>query len=110
MLTSQAIKNEARNLGFTLAGVTTPEPAPHLTAYENWLRLGRHASMGYMASERARMCRRDPHLILPECRSILILGVRYPDPKIAKPDEKVRPSGRVAAYAWVLDYHLVLPE
>ena len=86
MLTTQAVKDEARHLGFALAGVTTPETPPHMSAYENWLRLGRHASMEYLAGERARTCRRDPRLILPECRSILVLGVRYPDPKTAKPD------------------------
>ena len=79
----QAIKTEARRLGFTLAGVTTPNPPPHVSAYENWLQLGRHGSMDYLANERARKCRRDPRVLLPECRSILMLGVRYPDPKTA---------------------------
>ena len=110
MLTSQAIKNEARHLGFLLAGISSPEPPPHLSAYENWLRLGRHGSMEYLANERARARRRDPRLILPECRAILLLGVRYPDPKTALVNEKAGSSGRVAAYAWGRDYHLVLPQ
>jgi epoxyqueuosine reductase len=109
-LTSQLVKNEARHLGFTLVGITTPEPPPHVSAYENWLAQGRHASMEYLAGERARTCRRHPRLLLPDCRSILILAARYPDPKIAKPDEKAGPTGRVAAYAWGRDYHLVFPE
>ena len=66
--------------------------------------------MQYLAGERARMCRREPRFILPECRSILMLGVRYPNPKTLKPDEKAGPTGRVAAYAWGQDYHLVLPQ
>ena len=110
MLTSQSVKDEARHLGFALAGFTTPELPPHVSAYEAWLRLGRHASMQYLAGERARMCRREPRFILPECRSILMLGVRYPNPKTLKPDEKAGPTGRVAAYAWGQDYHLVLPQ
>jgi epoxyqueuosine reductase len=110
LLTSLAVKNEAHHLGFTLAGITTPEPPPHLSAYQNWLTLGRHASMEYLAGERARLCRRDPRLILRECKSILMLGVRYPDPKTAKPDEKAGPTGRIAAYAWGRDYHLVFPQ
>jgi epoxyqueuosine reductase len=110
LLTSQAVKNEARHLGFTLAGVTTPEPPPHLSAYENWLTLGRYGSMEYLANQRARTCRRDPRLILPECRSILMLGVRYPYPRTDIPDEKSGPAGRIAAYAWGRDYHLVLPK
>jgi epoxyqueuosine reductase len=106
----QAIKNEARRLGFTLAGVTTPDPPPHFSAYENWLRLGRYGPMDYLAGERAQACRRNPRLILPECRSILMLAVRYPDPKTAQPDPETGSKGRVAAYAWGRDYHLVFPE
>jgi epoxyqueuosine reductase len=107
---TQAIKNEARHLGFALAGITPPDAPPHLSTYENWLKLGRHASMAYLAEGRARERRADPRRILPDCRSILVLAIRYPDPK-NDPDEQSTPgSGRVAAYAWGRDYHLVLPE
>jgi epoxyqueuosine reductase len=106
----QAIKKEARRLGFTLVGVTTPDPPPHFSAYENWLMLERHGSMDYLADERARICRGDPRRLLPECRSILLLGMRHPDPKAARPDEETGLSGQVAAYAWGRDYHMVLPE
>lgn len=106
MSLAQAVKNEARSLGFSLAGVTTPEPPLHWPAYEHWLSMGRHGSMDYLADSR----RADPHLVLPECRSILVLAVRYPDPESAAQNECLRPTGRVAAYAWGRDYHLVLPE
>jgi epoxyqueuosine reductase len=106
----QAIKNEARRLGFALAGFTTPDPPPHVPAYDNWLLLGRHGSMAYLSDARARQCRRDPRLLLPECRSILMLGVRYQDPKTAGPEQETGLSGQVAAYAWGRDYHVVLPE
>ena len=102
----QAIKNEARRLGFTLAGFTTPDPPPHLPAWEGWLALGRHGQMDYLTDRR----RADPHLLLPECRSILALAVRYPDPLTAPRFDGLDPHGRVAAYAWGADYHLVLPE
>jgi epoxyqueuosine reductase len=91
-------------------GITTPEPPPHMPAYENWLMLGRHGSMGYLAGERALTRRRDPRQILPECRSILMLGMRYLDPKTAKSTEGVGPTGRVASYAWGRDYHIVIPK
>ena len=110
MLTSQAVKNEARHLGFALVGITPPEQPPHVSAYENWLKLGRHGSMDYLASERGRTGRGEPLTILPECRSMLMLGIRYPDPKTGKPNTKAGPTGRIAAYAWGLDYHLVLPK
>lgn len=79
----QAILNETRQLGFLLAGVTTPDPPPHLSAFENWLAQERHASMDYLASDRSRSRRADPRLVLPECKSILVLALPYTDPKTA---------------------------
>ena len=126
----QAIEAEAYRLGFELAGVTTPDPPDHLEIYERWLGAGRHGEMGYLASERARQRRADPRLILPECRSILVLGMRYPAPvshlqpeplQVIKSqgypligsqpaiDGNSASRGRLAAYAWGDDYHDVLP-
>ena len=106
MSLKNVIKTEARLLGFPLVGVTTPEPPPHWPAYEHWLFMGRHGSMDYLADRR----RADPHLVLPECYSILVLAVRYPNPESAAQNKGPHPAGRVAAYAWGRDYHLVLPE
>jgi epoxyqueuosine reductase len=107
----QAVQNEARRLGFTLAGVTTPDPPPHLEVFENWLAEGRHGAMGYLGAERARARRADPRQILPECRSILVLAIPYPNPAHAgNAAAGAEPRGRVASYAWGTDYHLVLPE
>lgn len=106
MTLTDSVKNEARRLGFALAGVTTPDPPPHWPVFHNWLALGRHASMHYLTDPR----RADPRLVLPECRSILVLAVPYPDPRTAPPADPPSPGGRVASYAWGRDYHLVLPE
>ncbi|HEX7619657.1 MAG TPA: tRNA epoxyqueuosine(34) reductase QueG [Anaerolineales bacterium] len=106
MSVTQAVKNEARRLGFSLVGVTTPEPPPHWTAYEHWLSMGRHGSMDYLNDSR----RADPRRVLPECHSILMLAVRYPDPESAMQTKSSNPVGRVASYAWGRDYHLFLPE
>lgn len=106
----QSIKAQARRLGFLLAGITTPDPPPHFQVYENWLIEGRHAQMHYMAEDRNRLFRSDPRQILPQCRSILVLAVPYPDPKTAPAPDGPPPHGRVAAYAWGDDYHLVLPQ
>jgi epoxyqueuosine reductase len=106
MSLTQAVKNKARRLGFPLVGITTPEPPPHWSAYENWLSKGRHGSMNYLTDPR----RADPRLVLPECCSILVLAVRYPRPESDAQNEGARPVGRVAAYAWGCDYHLVFSE
>ena len=115
---SQKIKAKAQELGFPLVGITTPDPPPHIPSYLDWLDAGRHASMGYLADERARTRRADPRLILPECQSILILAAPYADPRLASvklpsPDgrraENER-TGIISSYAWSDDYHLILPE
>lgn len=118
MSLTQVIKKEARRLGFTQVGVTTPEPPPHLPTFENWLALERNGSMGYLANERSLQRRRDPKLILPECRSILVLAMLYLNPssevgrvnKTAFIGDETDSTGRIAAYAWGQDYHLVLNE
>ena len=101
----QIIKDKARQLGFVLAGVTTPEPPPHYSTFENWLAQGQHGSMGYLADERSRTRRADPRKILPECKSILVLATPYHSPLPVGEGLGVR----VASYAWGNDYHDVLP-
>jgi epoxyqueuosine reductase len=115
MSIEQAIKDQARRLGFTLAGVTTPDPPPHLLTFERWLEAGRHGEMAYLGDERSQTRRADPRQILPECKSILVLAAPYSDPKSAEASEELdsgpRLDGRVASYAWGDDYHNVfLPK
>jgi epoxyqueuosine reductase len=104
------IKLEAYRLGFELAGITTADPPPHFPVYDYWLAMGRQASMGYLNEERARIKRADPKQILPGCQSIVVLGLRYSNPKLENERESNSTTGRVAAYAWGTDYHLVIPE
>lgn len=105
----QKIENKARQLGFILAGVTTPEPPPHISTFENWLAQGHHGTMNYLAEERSRARRADPRAILPECKSILVLATPYSSPLPKGEGLGVRAEGQVAAYAWGDDYHDVLP-
>jgi len=110
----ELIKNEARRLGFVLAGVSTPDPPPHVSVFEEWLTQGRHGSMRYLSEARSRLCRADPCQLMPECRSIIVLAVPYSNPGPLEAEEArsadEQPRGRVAAYAWGQDYHDVLPE
>ncbi|HEX9333368.1 MAG TPA: tRNA epoxyqueuosine(34) reductase QueG [Anaerolineales bacterium] len=100
----QAIKDKARQLGFILAGVTTPDPPLHYSTFENWLAQGHHGTMNYLATERSRTRRADPREILPECKSILVLATPYSP---SSPSRR-RDGGEVASYAWGDDYHDVL--
>lgn len=102
---NQAIKEKARQLGFLLAGVTTPEPPPHYSTFETWLAQGHHGTMDYLASDRSRARRANPLEILPECKSILVLATPYSPPSPARRGDE----GEVASYAWGEDYHDILP-
>jgi len=95
------IKNEARRLGFTLAGVTLPVRPPNYPIFKSWLAAGYHGTMSYLSGEGAER-RADPRILLPECKSILVLGIPY----AAASGE----AGGVASYAWGKDYHLELPN
>lgn len=107
---AQALKNHARQLGFSLAGITTPAPPPHFSSYQRWLSAGFHAGMTYLAEDRARLRRANPREILPDCQSILVLAIPYFNPQQASlPQNAARPTGRIAAYAWGDDYHQRLP-
>ncbi len=106
MSLTEVIKTEARRLGFSLVAVTTPDPPPHWPTFEHWLSQGRHGSMEYLTDYR----RQDPRLVLPDCKSILMVAMNYPDPSSGNQNNGPRPTGRVAAYAWGRDYHLLIPE
>src|SRR3990172_2275810 len=95
------VKQEAFRLGFELVGVTTPDPPPHLDVYQEWIQNARHGDMGYLATERALGRRADPRSILPECRSILAVGLRHAPPPSAGSDG-------IAAYALGVDYPRVI--
>jgi len=102
----QRIKDKARQLGFSLAGVTLPDPPPHYSTFEHWLAQGLHGSMNYLATEKARARRADPREILPECKSILVLATAYPSPSGRGQGEG---EIQVASYARGEDYHNILP-
>jgi len=98
------LKSKAHELGFDLVGITSPEPPPHLDVFVRWLDSGRHGEMAYLATERSRVRRSDPHVILPECQTILVVGSNYARSGDTLPGSAVN----VAAYALGLDYHDLL--
>lgn len=65
--------------------------------------------MDYLASERSRSRRADPSLILPGCKSILILALPYQQPDLTGFKKPVRSGFHIAAYALGDDYHDIIP-
>lgn len=108
MGTAQALKTRALELGFNLVGITPAEPSPYLDAYFRWIESGMQGTMNYMARPDRQARRRDLNVILPGVRSLIVVGLDYAS--AAVPDEVLHdPSrGRIAAYAWGLDYHDIL--
>jgi epoxyqueuosine reductase len=104
----QAIQDKARQLGFSLTGVTIPTPPPHYSTFEHWLAQGRHGTMDYLASERSLTRRADPRQILPECKSILVLATPYHPPSRAEQSNNEF-EAHIASYARGADYHDVIP-
>ena len=65
--------------------------------------------MDWIATGRARERRANPRLILPECKSILVLGIAYPPSTPSRAQAAGWNQGRIASYALGVDYHDVLP-
>lgn len=98
-----AIAATAAEHGFGLVRFAALDPAPGVEAYDRYLAEGRHGSMAWMV--RSRDPRANPRLLLPEARSVVVLGVDYAWPR---PPDPGGLTGKVAAYAWGRDYHNLL--
>src|SRR5438445_793765 len=116
------INQHAHDLGFELAGIAPATPADGFDELLSWLEQGFAGEMNYM--HRHAEARRHPSSILPEVRSVVMVGMNY------KPDTRragcvsplVAPSnqgahaprspgarkGQIARYARGEDYHDVL--
>jgi epoxyqueuosine reductase len=97
------LKHWAHELGFDLAGIAAATPADTFDHFRDWLDHGYAGEMTYL--HRHAEAHRRPSSILPEVRSVVMLGMNY------KPaEEPVDAPGKVARYARGLDYHDVLRQ
>ncbi|RME72409.1 MAG: tRNA epoxyqueuosine(34) reductase QueG [Chloroflexi bacterium] len=103
MTLTQRIKEKALDLGFDLIGIAPAQYAPHAGAFRRWLANGYHAGMGWLARDPHR--REDPRQVVAGAQSVVVVGVSYflLDPPPALWNDPSR--GRIARYAWGLDYH-----
>jgi epoxyqueuosine reductase len=69
------IKARAHRFGFDLVGITTADPAETGEQYAEWAAAGRAGEMGYMSRDPER--RRDPAAVMPDARSIVVVGMLY---------------------------------
>ena len=106
-LRKEKIRAEALRLGFSFIGFTNPQQTPHFSAYEEWLNDPSPEELDYLKKKYVYDARKEPGLILEDARTVIVLGLGYPNPtlvntlSISKSDK----SGRIAAYACLPDYH-----
>lgn len=105
---AQLIGQKADELGFDLVGVTPVGPSPDYERFQQWLADGHHGTMAYLARRAAE--RGDPRLLLPEARSLIVLGASYFDQALPEAWRQDPSRGLIAAYAWGEDYHEVLKQ
>ncbi len=107
MTRADVLKRLAREEGFELAGICRPDLSEHMDFLESWLEAERHGSMTYLERPSALARRADLTGVMPEVRSVLVVGHNYhqQDPE-GVPEEPSR--GVVARYARGRDYHRVV--
>lgn len=100
---TEKIKQMGRDLGFDLVGITDTSNPNNFQLYKEWIEGNNHGEMKYLSSERALTHRTDLQKVLPGCKSVIILAKRI-NPSY-QDESKMKYQGRVASYAWNLDYH-----
>ena len=101
MSLAAAVKSRARELGFIACGITHPGPTAHGDRLDHWLAKGYAGTMRYLHRQARR--RKDPSLIMPEARSVVVVLDNY-----YMPDQELdRRPPRIARYARGQDYHRV---
>ncbi|MFZ0546115.1 MAG: tRNA epoxyqueuosine(34) reductase QueG [Candidatus Promineifilaceae bacterium] len=102
------LKEQARRVGFSMAGVVAARPGRRLAAYQQWLANGYQGTMTYL-SRPDRVARREGlDVILSGVRSILCVGLDYETIQLPPHIANDPGRGRISNYAWGVDYHGVM--
>jgi epoxyqueuosine reductase len=112
------VKCKAREIGFELVGIAAAGPADSFDQMRDWLDEGYAGEMHYMY--RQVDARRDPNSILPNVRSVVMVGMNYHVASAdcsaykEKADAASPPArcikGRISRYAWGQDYHAIIRD
>jgi epoxyqueuosine reductase len=100
---SSLIRDEATRLGFFKVGFVSARTVPDVDHFTAWLEKGLHGDMRYL--ERQAEKRRNPELILPNAKSVLVLALNYYSGD-EMPDSPMK--GRISRYARGDDYHAIV--
>ena len=103
----QALQESARELGFDIVGIVTPDSIPLAAErLRQFLAEGAHGDMEWMQTTAQR--RGDPHALWPQARSIIMLGLSYARDGDPLTILQRRDRGAISVYAQGADYHDVI--
>lgn len=106
---SQAIKQEAKHLGFDFCGISKAEfleeEVPRL---EKWLKEEKQGKMQYM--ENYFDMRLDPRLLVPGAKSVISLLLNYFPSEQQTLRQAMGDIPKISKYAYGKDYHFVIKE
>ena len=104
---TQALKAQARSLGFAACGIAAADAAPAAGArLRAWLADGAHGDMIWMAA-RSRE-RASPAALWPDVRSVIALGMSYAPGRDPLALAEQGDRARISVYAQGGDYHDVV--
>ncbi len=104
MITAAMVRQEAAACGFALAGIAPVGPYSDHDIYLDWVQRGLAGRMGYLTDHRAGK-RADVRGLLPEARSVLVIGQLYNPPAPYSTAFSDAERGWISRYAWGTDYH-----
>lgn len=103
------VKEQARALGFDAVGIAASAVGAREQArLDAFVDGGEHGEMAWMAEKRDR--RRDPAVLWPEARSVIVCAANYGPDHDPLDDLLQRDRGAVAVYARNKDYHDLLKK
>ena len=106
LLSSEAIKIRARELGFDLCGIAPAAGFHELRVLREWLDQGYAGEMAYLTRTAER--RADIRAVMPSARSVVVLGTLYNTDRPYSTEIDDPGVAQISRYAWGDDYHDVL--
>jgi epoxyqueuosine reductase len=106
---SATIKALAHDCGLAVASITSADPFPGLAdLLDDRIAQGHLRGMDWFTPERSAVSA-SPRMLHERAQSIISVGIPYFRNDVEKPDDGVK-RGRIARYAWGVDYHKTLKK
>lgn len=110
IISSDRIKQKARELGFHKVGIASVGEKVDTDAQrlQAWLDKGYQADLAWMANPK----RQDIKLVMPEVQSVICVALNYYSPRPHPPNPPLARGGdacaKISRYGWGRDYHKVM--